>query len=232
MTQYASVLRASALAAFCLLSARFGFALSHPWINEFHYDNAGADVGEFVEIAGPAGLDLGGYSLTFYNGNGGVKDGSTLLLSGVLGNDSNGFGFLAFDRAGIQNDMDGFALSWGNVVVQFLSYEGEFAAMNGPAAEMVSTDVGVFETGSDLVGFSLQLSGVGTQYSDFVWSSASAETPGAKNGDQSFPSLTQVPTTGGKGGQAVPDATSTVSLLFAGLVGLFAARRVRYRSGR
>ena len=30
------------------------------WINEFHYDNAGADTGEFIEIAGAAGIDLSG----------------------------------------------------------------------------------------------------------------------------------------------------------------------------
>ena len=32
------------------------------WINEFHYDNNGGDVGEFVEIAGVAGTDLSLYS--------------------------------------------------------------------------------------------------------------------------------------------------------------------------
>lgn len=31
------------------------------WINEFHYDNDGADSGEFVEVAGEAGLDLSGW---------------------------------------------------------------------------------------------------------------------------------------------------------------------------
>ncbi len=30
------------------------------WINEFHYDNAGSDQNEMVEIAGPIGLDLAG----------------------------------------------------------------------------------------------------------------------------------------------------------------------------
>ena len=35
------------------------------WINEFHYDNTGGDIGEFVEIAGSAGLDLAGYDLVF-----------------------------------------------------------------------------------------------------------------------------------------------------------------------
>jgi len=33
------------------------------YINEFHYDNAGTDVGEFLEVAGPAGTDLSGYTV-------------------------------------------------------------------------------------------------------------------------------------------------------------------------
>ena len=39
------------------------------WINEFHYDNAGSDVAEGVEIAGEAGTDLSGYSIVLYNGS-------------------------------------------------------------------------------------------------------------------------------------------------------------------
>jgi hypothetical protein len=38
------------------------------WINEFHYDNIGTDTGEFIEIAGTAGTNLGTYSLVRYNG--------------------------------------------------------------------------------------------------------------------------------------------------------------------
>ena len=30
------------------------------WINEIHYDNVGGDVGEFVEVAGAAGMDVSG----------------------------------------------------------------------------------------------------------------------------------------------------------------------------
>jgi hypothetical protein len=33
------------------------------FINEIHYDNAGTDVGEGVEIAGTAGMDLTGWSI-------------------------------------------------------------------------------------------------------------------------------------------------------------------------
>ena len=55
------------------------------WINEIHYDNAGTDVGEFIEIAGTAGFDLAGYSLVVYNGSNGGTYGTT-LLSGVIPN--------------------------------------------------------------------------------------------------------------------------------------------------
>ena len=37
------------------------------WINEFHYDNAGTDANEFIEIAGVAGTDLNGYTLVLYS---------------------------------------------------------------------------------------------------------------------------------------------------------------------
>src|SRR5690606_28463615 len=39
------------------------------FINELHYDNAGADVGEAVEVVATAGEDLSQYSLYFYNGS-------------------------------------------------------------------------------------------------------------------------------------------------------------------
>ena len=39
------------------------------FINEIHYDNDGTDVGEFIEIAGPAGTSLSGWKIVLYNGN-------------------------------------------------------------------------------------------------------------------------------------------------------------------
>ncbi len=38
------------------------------FINEIHYDNDGTDADEAIEIAGPAGTDLTGWSVVLYNG--------------------------------------------------------------------------------------------------------------------------------------------------------------------
>ncbi len=38
------------------------------FINEIHYDNVGVDLGEAVEIAGPAGTNMSGWSIVRYNG--------------------------------------------------------------------------------------------------------------------------------------------------------------------
>jgi len=159
------------------------------FINEIHYDNDGADSGEAVEIAGPAGTDLAGWSVVLYNGSStqlNVYD--TISLSGIIPNQDNGYGTLEFIRAGIQNGSpDGLALvDAGDSVIQFLSYEGSFTAVNGPAAGMTSTDIGVSEASGSAVGDSLQLIGTGTIYEDFSWAGSAPNTFGAVNTGQSF----------------------------------------------
>ena len=160
---------------------------SIPFINEIHYDNSSADMGEGVEVAGPAGTDLTGWSLALYNGSGGaVYD--TINLSGVIPNQQNGYGTLSFPRAGIQNGSpDGLALvDASSSVIQFLSYEGTFTAVGGPANGMPSVDIGVSENGSGAVGNSLQLTGTGTNYEDFTWAAEAPNTFGAVNTGQTF----------------------------------------------
>lgn len=159
------------------------------FINEIHYDTAGTDVNEGFEIAGPAGTDLTGWTVLFYNGNGGaVYD--TVALSGTIANQSNGMGAIFFARAGIQNGApDGFALvNASGTVVQFLSYEGSFTAVGGAANGMVSTDIGVSENGA-VAGTSLQLSGSGREYEDFTWAASATSTYNGVNGAQTFTAL-------------------------------------------
>jgi hypothetical protein len=137
------------------------------WINEIHYDNTGTDAGETIEIAGPAGTDLAGWSIVLYNGSGGaVYD--TDALSGIVPDQQGGFGtvVVTYPANGIQNGApDGVALVDASAVVrQFLSYEGTFAAVGGAANGIVSTDIGVSEVGTEPLGQSLQLSGAGAAY--------------------------------------------------------------------
>ncbi|MEQ9317936.1 MAG: hypothetical protein RIF41_02215 [Polyangiaceae bacterium] len=151
------------------------------WINELHYDNEGGDVGEGVEIAGTAGMSLMGWSLVLYNGSNGTSY-ATIMLSGSLPSQQGGKGCLWFPVTPIQNgDPDGLVLvDAQSQIVQFLSYEGTFAATNGPAMGMMSTDIGVAETNVDLAGMSLQLTGSGDSYASFTWSgpiTATADQP-------------------------------------------------------
>ena len=166
------------------------------FINEFHYDDDGADAGEFIEIAGAAGTDLTGWTLALYNGNPSQRSVyATLNLSGVIANQQNGFGTVQVAAVGLQNggsgasgEPDGIALvdASGNVV-QFLSYEGSFVAASGPAAGMTSTNVGagIFENGSQ-DGTSIGLVGSGTAAADFHWALINGATAGATNTGQSF----------------------------------------------
>lgn len=166
------------------------------FINEIHYDNDGTDSGEAIEIAGPAGTDLTGWSIVLYNGgNGAAYD--TDALSGTIPNQQNGYGTVVvnYPSNGIQNGSpDGVALVNGTTVVQFLSYEGGFAGVGGPANALSSTDIGVAETGSTPVGQSLQLTGAGTTYQSFAWSAPAASTFGAINTGQSFGATGGTPT--------------------------------------
>ncbi len=157
------------------------------FINEIHYDNAGTDTGEAIEVAAPAGTDLTGWSLVLYNGNGGVVY-QTVALNGTVPDQSNGYGTVFVSVSGIQNGApDGVALIDNNgAVVQFLSYEGSFTATDGPAAGMTSQDIGVAESWTTAVGASLQLSGSGNTYDDFSWVAAQTATFGNVNTGQTF----------------------------------------------
>ncbi|HAC65731.1 MAG TPA: endonuclease [Cyanothece sp. UBA12306] len=158
------------------------------FINEIHYDNSGSDVGEFIELAGSAGTNLDGWSIVLYNGNNGSVYNTIDLTGNTFTDQNNGFGFVSVFISGIQNGSpDGIALVDNETnVVQFLSYEGSLTAIGGPADGLTSTDIGVSESSSTPIGFSLQLTGTGSQAEDFTWTSPAIETPDAVNNGQSF----------------------------------------------
>jgi DNA/RNA endonuclease G (NUC1) len=145
--------------------------------SELHYDNVGADINEAIEIEGPAGTDLTGWSVVLYNGTGGAAY-DTRTLSGAIPSMCSGRGvvYLIYAPDGIQNGApDGFALVDGSgTVVEFLSYEGSFTAIDGPASGMTSSNIGVSQTGSP-IGQSLSRNGIG------IWQAPAAATIGACN---------------------------------------------------
>ena len=145
--------------------------------SEIHYDPVGTDAGEAIEVEGPAGASLDNWHIVLYNGNGGVVY-STVDLSGLIPSTCGARGVVVTNYAsnGIQNGPDGFALVNGSTVVEFLSYEGSFAATDGPAAGMQSTDIGVSE-GSVPANQSLQ------RVTSGVWKGPFLSTFGVCNGD-------------------------------------------------
>jgi len=168
------------------------------WVNEFHYENNGADVNEGVEIAGPAGTDLDGYSVYYYDGLvGGVGVYHVTNLTGVIPDQTDGYGTLWFGHYltnVIQNgNADGFALVYGATqVLQLLSYEGTFTATSGPAAGMTSVDIGQQQSNTTTPpDTSLQLCGASTNYAGFVWAPSATHSRGLPNPCQAIPGPAQ-----------------------------------------
>jgi endonuclease/exonuclease/phosphatase family metal-dependent hydrolase len=169
-----------------------GSTSSDVFINEFHYDNSGNDVGEFIEVVvGPAFVGAIP-SIQLYNGNNGRSYGSRISLDEFTPGPSNtpGLPTLYFKEiSGIQNGApDGLALAIDGVVREFLSYEGSFTAVDGIAAGMTSNPVGVAQGPSTPVGQqSISRTGSGKIAEEFEWQiQPGNHTPGEINIGQSF----------------------------------------------
>ena len=173
----------------CFALAAAGSARAQVWVNELHYDDTGTDAGEFVEVVAPASLtDLGSVRLTLYNGGDGKPYGSSHLLNSFTpGVTVSGLRFYSKLIPGLQNGApDGLALDISGSVVQFVSYEGAFAASTGPAAGILSLDMGVSESDATAAGTSLGLVGTGSAAAAFTWAAGMLESPGAPNPGQSL----------------------------------------------
>ena len=163
------------------------------FINEFHYDNANTDAGEFVEVAVTPSFagGLSSVAVRLYNGaNGAVYDTHTLdtFTPGAV----TPSGHRLFHKLieGIQNGApDGFAVVVDGVATQFISYEGAFTATGGPASGMTSASIGVNQNGSEPAGqAALGLLGTGALSQDFTWNKFNgiAHSPGQPNDGQQF----------------------------------------------
>jgi len=148
-----------------------------PFISELHYDNEGRDVGEFVAVTGPTGLDLTDWELVLYNGGDGRPYGA-LELSGVLDGAASGLAEAAWPFVGIQNGPDAVALiSPLDTVVDFIAYEAGVIASTGAARDLSARLLSAAEDGGTPAGWSLQRSGTSDAE---VWTAGPA-TPGMLN---------------------------------------------------
>jgi endonuclease I len=169
------------------------------FINELHYDDSSAsgDTGERVEVVATAGESLDGYRIVLYNGSGGAQYDDDPLPTGALRTcgATVRLAVISYPSNGIQNGApDGLALvDPAGAVVQFLSYEGAFAATSGPASGMTSIDIGVLETNATAAGTSLQLSGQGNTPAQFSWQPSRAESFGECNAGQTFVQTEDLP---------------------------------------
>ncbi|MGI8918733.1 MAG: Ig-like domain-containing protein [Pyrinomonadaceae bacterium] len=187
------------------ITANVAGTLSTVFINEILYDITGTDAGEFVEVAGPAGTNLTGWTIVLYNGSNGLAY-DTDSLPTPIPSQQGGYGTVSISYAsnGIQNGApDGIALVNNGTLVQFLCYEGTFAATDGPANGQTCTSIGVFQDGTNAAGTSLQLQGTGDNYGDFTWNATSiAHTQNLPNTGQTF--------SGGPPVDIAPTVSSTV----------------------
>jgi len=147
-------------------------------ITEIHYDNAGTDTGEAIEVSAPSAVDLKNLTLVLYNGNGGASYNTKALPRPAAGQTA---ATARYPTNGIQNggddtapgsSPDGVALVGPDgAVMEFLSYEGTFVATNGPAQGMRSVDIGVSERSGTATGLSLQ-----RDFATGTWSGPKAST--------------------------------------------------------
>ena len=150
------------------------------------------DQGQFIELAYQTGLDVSEIHVQLYNGNTGRTYGGALVVSadGIPGSVGpiGGLSFVYFDIIHIRHAVsgNGIALVDGRsgAVLEFISYDGQFNATNGPARGLESVPIGVSELIDGDVGLSLQLGGSGCVRSDFSWQAVQAETKGTLNRGQ------------------------------------------------
>ncbi len=132
--------------------------------SELHYDNLGTDASEAIEVSGPAGTDLNRWRIVLYNGSGGAAYRTDTLRTTIGPTCADrGVVVVNYPVNGIQNGSpDGMALvDAAGGVVEFLSYEGSFTAVGGPANGMLSIDIGVDEEPPPPAGQSLQRDATG-----------------------------------------------------------------------
>lgn len=153
------------------------------WINEFHYDNKGLDVDEFIEIGCNQEINVKGYQIILFNGSNGLPY-KVVPLSGICYPSGDQF---IVKKVPLQNGPDGIALfDPKHRALEFITYEGPFMVVyNGSLLR--PNEIGVSESSKTATGLSLQKTGSGCLGKDFEWKSAPEKrSPGMVNAGQTI----------------------------------------------
>lgn len=164
-----------------------------PFINEVNY-KASDPAQRGAEVAGPADTDMSGWSIVSYRPNG-TAASTRPIGSGTIPDLQNGHGSIWYDVEQSSQPTTGGGSAGGlalvkpdGTVAQFVSYGKNLifnviiTATNGPASGMTSQHIGT----QLLSGSSLQLTGIGLQYLDFIWAIPGGSTPNQINTFQIF----------------------------------------------
>ena len=86
-----------------LTTSSYAAPPTSPFISEIHYDNAGTDTGEFVEVQLPAGTTSAGLSVMLYNGSGGASYDKDPVPTVTAPADAPAVVVVSYPSNGIQN---------------------------------------------------------------------------------------------------------------------------------
>src|SRR3546814_2702966 len=117
-----------------------GSAHAAVFVNELHYDNAGGDSGERIEIVATDGESRAGYRVHLYSGGSSPGSantyGSATVPTGSVSSRGGSVRSAPVAYSGLQNGSnDAIALvDADGAVVQVLGYAGRVPAANGPAS--------------------------------------------------------------------------------------------------
>ena len=178
----AGSLAATVLGAAALIALPASAAVpATPFVSELHYDNAGADTGEFVEVQLPPGTSSAGLDVVLYNGTGGAPYATLPLPAVTAPADAPAVVDVEAPGSGIQNGSpDGLVLVAGAQVLDRVSYEGATTATSGVAAGQTLPDIGVAEAGTEPAGQSLSRR-LDPASGAYTWQPPAPATPGALN---------------------------------------------------
>lgn len=125
-----------------------GRTVSHIRLDALHYDNAGADTGEFVQIRVTSGFDISGMAVELLDGIDGTVYDSATDTDLSLHSSDGGFDYYRWEPATILDTTGGVVVGLNGVALTPFSYEGSFDVQQGLAAGTTTTAIDVYQDGT------------------------------------------------------------------------------------